>query len=71
MARRAPKGLFICARQWAPKKTFYVSAPPGKRGDWSYETHPDKARPINSYWKRRFEADMRHVRAVGVTCRKV
>ena len=76
MAKRRRKtksdtSTYVCSRLWQKGKTFYVGAVPGQGGkDWGYETHPGRAVPISAYWQRRFKADMRHVGAQGVNCRR-
>jgi hypothetical protein len=60
---------FICSRLWRPGLVFYVRELPGEGGaDWGYVDEPKKARPVSTYWARRFIADMRRVGATGVSC---
>lgn len=60
-----PKRYYICNRLWG-NKVFYVRELPGEGGvDWGYTDEPAKARPISTYWKKRFMADMKKVGATA------
>jgi hypothetical protein len=60
---------FICSRLWKPGRVFYVREVLGEGGaDWGYVDERRKARPISTYWARRFIADMQRVGATGVSC---
>ena len=61
---------YICSRIWRDNlPVFYVRELPGEGGvDWGYVEERRKARPVSTYWARRFVADMRRVGAIGVSC---
>lgn len=44
---------------------WYVADVPEKPADWEYTQNIEDARPINSYWFRRFVADMVHCNDKG------
>lgn len=63
---------YICCRRWGNNAVYFVREVLGEGGaDWGYVFEPGKARPISTYWMRRFVADMRAVGAKGVCCREI